>query len=81
LLGQQAARVMKDQGGGVILYTSSVSALGASRLFSHYAAAKAGVNNLVRNVAISSLLTNHVNGVCPGPLNTQQSVALWEKRR
>ena len=75
LLGQQAARVMKEQGGGVILYTSSVSALGASKLFSHYAAAKAGVNNLVRNMAIElAPYRIRVNGVCPGPLNTQQSV-------
>ena len=65
---------MKEQGHGVILYTSSISALGASKLFSHYSAAKAGLSNLVRNMAIELAPYNiRVNSVCPGPLDTQQS--------
>src|SRR4029077_5173450 len=42
VVGQRGARAMVEQGnGGSILYTASISALGASPLFAHYSAAKA----------------------------------------
>src|SRR5258708_4759199 len=75
LLGQGAARVMKDHGGGVILYTASISSLGASVDFTHYGVSKAGIVNLVQNMAIE--LAPHkirVNCISPGPTDTQQSV-------
>jgi sorbose reductase len=78
VVGQRAARAMVAQGkGGVILYTASVSSLGASPNFAHYSAAKAGIANLTKTMAIE--LAPHrirVNAVSPGPADTQQSVDL-----
>jgi NAD(P)-dependent dehydrogenase (short-subunit alcohol dehydrogenase family) len=75
LLGQGAARVMKERGGGVILYTASISALGASKDFTHYGVAKAGIVNLVQNMAIElAPYRIRVNCISPGPSDTQQSV-------
>jgi meso-butanediol dehydrogenase/(S,S)-butanediol dehydrogenase/diacetyl reductase len=75
VVGQRAARVMAASGrGGVILFTASVSSLGGSPQFSHYNAAKAGVANLVKTMALE--LVGHgirVNCVSPGPSDTQQS--------
>ncbi len=74
LLGQAAGRVMKEQAGGVIAYTASISSLGASNLFAHYGVTKAGIVNLVQNMAIELAPHNiRVNCVSPGPANTQQS--------
>lgn len=74
LLGQGAARVMKEHGGGVILYTSSISSLGASEFFTHYGVTKAGMVNLMQNMAIELADYNiRVNCVSPGPADTQQS--------
>lgn len=76
LLGQGAARVMKDRG-GVILYTASISSLGASVDFAHYGASKAGIVNLVQNMAIElAPYKIRVNCISPGPSDTQQSVDL-----
>jgi NAD(P)-dependent dehydrogenase (short-subunit alcohol dehydrogenase family) len=77
-LGQRAAQAMAEAGkGGVILFTASISSLGASPEFAHYSAAKAGVANLTKTMAIE--LAGHrirVNAVSPGPADTQQSVDL-----
>jgi len=76
VIGQRAARAMVETKTlGVILYTASISSLGASPLFSHYSAAKAALVNLVKTMAIE--LAQHgirVNAVSPGPSDTQQSV-------
>jgi NAD(P)-dependent dehydrogenase (short-subunit alcohol dehydrogenase family) len=76
VIGQRAARAMVETGrGGVILYTASISSLGASPLFAHYCAAKAGIVNLVKTMAVE--LAPHrirVNAVSPGPADTQQSL-------
>lgn len=78
VVGQRSAKAMVEHGkGGVILYTASVSSLGASPNFAHYSAAKAGIANLVTTMAIE--LVGHgirVNAVSPGPADTQQSVDL-----
>ena len=75
VMGQLAARAMvADCTPGAILYTSSVSSLGASISYAHYGAAKAGMVNLVQTMAIE--LVDHgirVNAVSPGPLDTPQS--------
>jgi NAD(P)-dependent dehydrogenase (short-subunit alcohol dehydrogenase family) len=75
VVGQRTARVMTTSGrGGVILYTASISSLGGSPEFSHYNAAKAGLANLVKTMALE--LVGHgirVNCVSPGPSDTQQS--------
>jgi 3-oxoacyl-[acyl-carrier protein] reductase len=76
VVGQRAARAMLAHGnGGVILFTASVSSLGASPDFAHYSAAKAATANLVTTMAIE--LAPHkirVNCVSPGPADTQQSI-------
>ena len=78
VLGQVAARAMvADGGGGVILYTASISGLGASDGDAHYGVSKAGIINLVQTMAIE--LVSHrirVNCVSPGPLDTPLSRAL-----
>ncbi len=77
-VAQRAAQAMVAGGRpGVILFTASVSSLGASPEFAHYSAAKAGVANLATTMAIE--LARHgirVNAVSPGPADTQQSVDL-----
>jgi len=75
VLGQLAARSMVERGtGGSILYTSSVSSLGASITYAHYGAAKAGIVNLVQTMAIELVDYGiRVNAVSPGPLDTPQS--------
>jgi len=78
VIGQRAARAMAQAGrGGVILFTASISSLGGSPGFSHYNAAKAGIANLVKTMALE--LVEHgirVNCISPGPSDTQQSVDL-----
>lgn len=78
VLGQVAARAMVADGkGGAILYTASISGMGASDGDAHYGASKAGIINLVQTMAIE--LVGHrirVNCVSPGPLDTPLSRAL-----
>ena len=78
VFGQVAARAMvADGGGGSILYTASISGMGASDGDAHYGASKAGIINLVQSMAIE--LVGHsirVNCVSPGPLDTPLSRAL-----
>jgi NAD(P)-dependent dehydrogenase (short-subunit alcohol dehydrogenase family) len=78
VLGQIAARQMVADGkGGSILYTASVSALGASIEYAHYGAAKAGIVNLAKTMALELVSKGiRVNTVSPGPLDTPQSLAV-----
>ena len=78
VLGQLAARAMVESGrGGSIMYTASISGMGASQGDAHYGVSKAGVISLVQTMAIE--LVGHgirVNAVSPGPLDTPLSLAL-----
>jgi NAD(P)-dependent dehydrogenase (short-subunit alcohol dehydrogenase family) len=78
ILGQIAARAMIADGrGGVILYTASICALGASAEDAHYGASKAGIVNLAKTMAIELVGKGiRVNTVSPGPLDTPMSLAL-----
>ena len=77
VMGNRAARAMKETGGGVILFTSSVAALGHGRGFTHYCVAKAGVVALTKAIAVECAPYNiRCNSVGPGPADTQQSVDL-----
>ena len=78
VIGQRVARAMVErESGGVILFTASISALGASPEFSHYGATKAAVANLAQTMAIELAEHNiRVNCISPGPSDTQQSVDL-----
>ena len=74
-LSQRAARAMRETGGGVILFTSSISALGHGRNFTAYCVAKAAVVSLVKAIAVELAPWNiRANCVSPGPADTQQSV-------
>ena len=75
ILGQRAARAMKDSGGGVILYTASIAASGGCRNFIHYNVSKAGILSLMQTMALElAPFGIRVNAVSPGPADTQQSV-------
>jgi NAD(P)-dependent dehydrogenase (short-subunit alcohol dehydrogenase family) len=78
VLGQLAARAMIADGkGGSINYTASISAIGASAEYAHYGAAKAGMVNLAKTMAIELVSKGiRVNTVSPGPLDTPQSLAV-----
>jgi 3-oxoacyl-[acyl-carrier protein] reductase len=77
VLGSRAANAMKNTGGGVILFTSSISSLGHGRGFTSYAVAKAGLVALSKAIAVECAPFNiRANCVSPGPADTQQSVDL-----
>ncbi len=77
VLGNRAARAMKETGGGVILFTSSISSLGHGRGFTAYCVAKAGLVALAKAIAVECAPYNiRCNCVAPGPADTQQSVDL-----
>ena len=80
VLGQRAAKAMKETGGGVILFTASISSLGHGRGFTAYAVAKAALVALAKAIAVECAPYNiRANCVSPGPADTQQSVDLAGK--
>jgi len=76
-LSLRAANAMKETGGGVILFTSSISSLGHGRGFTAYCVAKAGLVSLAKAIAVECAPYGiRCNCVSPGPADTQQSVDL-----
>lgn len=74
-LSQRAAHAMKETGGGVILFTSSISAVGHGRNFTAYCVAKAAIVSLTKAIAVELAPWGiRANCVSPGPADTQQSV-------
>lgn len=74
LLAQAIARSMAGTGGGVILHTASIAALGVDGAFAHYSVAKAGLLALTRSMAVE--LAPHrirVNSVSPGYTRTEMT--------
>lgn len=77
VLGQRFARAMVKTGGGVILYTTSINSHGAGAEFASYVATKAGIEGLIKVMAVELAKHNiRVNGVGPGPADTPRSVQL-----
>jgi meso-butanediol dehydrogenase/(S,S)-butanediol dehydrogenase/diacetyl reductase len=66
-----AIPLMRERGGGVIVNMASASGLGGDFGFAAYNAAKGGVINYTRAVAIDHARENiRANCVCPGPIET-----------
>jgi NAD(P)-dependent dehydrogenase (short-subunit alcohol dehydrogenase family) len=82
LVDQEAIRRMKAAGrGGAIVNVSSTSAI-QTTLYGHaqYASSKAGVNALVRTLALEFAPDNiRVNAVMPGGILTEGSAAMFDQ--
>jgi len=77
IITRDAAQFMADRNGGSILFTGSISAYGAGEGFVAYCAAKAAVEAMVKVMAAELAEKRvRVNGVHPGPADTQRSVEL-----
>ena len=72
---QQAARRMDAGDGGVILMTASTNGLTGHPLYAGYNAAKAGVIQLARTMALELAPKVRVNAVCPGYVLTPMQEA------
>jgi NAD(P)-dependent dehydrogenase (short-subunit alcohol dehydrogenase family) len=69
---------MIDQGRGSIVNISSISALIGTRATAAYAASKAGVLGLTRQMAVDFGTSGvRVNAVCPGTVDTPLSRGRW----
>ena len=69
--------VMRNQGGGSIVNTASISGTHGDYGMSAYNAAKAGVINLTRAAALENAQYRiRINCVCPGAINTRVSQLL-----
>ena len=65
-VAQQAARRMVNAGGGVIINMGSTNGMVGHPLYADYNAAKAGVIELTRTMALELAPTVRVIAVCPG---------------
>ncbi|WP_194896354.1 SDR family oxidoreductase [Catenulispora pinisilvae] len=73
-VAQEANRIMQRQtGGGHIINISSQSARRASPGTAAYGAAKAGLENLTRTLAVEWAPKVRVNAITVGPVRTEQS--------
>ena len=72
---QFAARHMRDNGGGSIVNLSSIAALNAGFAIPTYRAAKAGINNFTRSMAIDlGEYGIRVNAIAPGAVPTKMGI-------
>jgi meso-butanediol dehydrogenase/(S,S)-butanediol dehydrogenase/diacetyl reductase len=68
---------LREFGGGAIVNTASISGIAGDYGLAAYNAAKGGVANLTRTVAIDHAGENiRVNAVCPGPIDTALTAQL-----
>ncbi len=76
-----AQRQMVKQGsGGVIINVSSIAGVYGSTMMPHYGAAKAAVINLTRALAVAWARHGiRVNGIAPGPVETEGYVEVLKK--
>ena len=79
LCAQAAARIMKEQGGGVILNTSSMVSISGQPSGVGYPTSKFAVNGMTLSLARELGPSNiRVNGVAPGVTRTDMVAALPE---
>lgn len=73
LVSQAANAVMQQQGGGAIVMVSSISATRPSPGTAAYGAAKAGIDSLVRSLAVEWAPTVRLNSIDVGLVRTEQT--------
>lgn len=72
---QAAAKIMVEQGNGVILMTASTNGVTGHPFYADYNASKAGVNLLARTMALELAPIIRVNTICPGYVLTPMQMA------
>ncbi|MEN4966782.1 glucose 1-dehydrogenase [Brucella intermedia] len=78
LVGQAAARAMRDSGGGAIVNVGSVSGVLGNALRIAYGTSKAAVHHLTKVMAVELGPFNiRVNVVAPGPVSTPMTDAMY----
>jgi NAD(P)-dependent dehydrogenase (short-subunit alcohol dehydrogenase family) len=78
---KHAIRAMKDSGGGTIINWSSVAGIMPTFGASVYSAAKAGVIQLTKSIAIEYGAHNiRANVICPGMIPTQMGTPVLQAR-
>lgn len=81
-MAQAAARVMKDQGGGVIVNVSSVMGSVGDKMIAPYAAAKGGVDSLTRSLALEWIRYGiRVAGIAPAYVLTELNAERMQDER
>jgi NAD(P)-dependent dehydrogenase (short-subunit alcohol dehydrogenase family) len=77
-LSQQAARVMKDSGGGSIINISSINFVYGLEQVSVYGPAKAGLSQLTRVMALEwAEYGIRANAIAPGYMDTPLAAPIW----
>lgn len=77
-----AVPIMREQGGGAIVNTASISGIGGDWGIAAYNAAKGAVMNFTRAMAADHARDGiRVNAVCPGGIETPMTQALAASRR
>jgi len=74
-----AIPVMLKNGGGSIINTSSIGGIKSSSVYSAYAASKAGVIGLTRNIAKQYAPSIRANSICPGDVDTPMLSQVYSK--
>lgn len=72
---QAAAKIMVEQGKGVILMTASTNGVTGHPFYADYNASKAGVNLLAKTMALELAPHIRVNTICPGYVLTPMQMA------
>lgn len=76
LTAQAAGRIMREQGHGALVLTSSVRSVATNALHAAYGASKGGTNSLVTALAVElGQYGIRVNGVLPGAIETPMNQA------